>query len=273
LRKLTIAGTGGQCLMTPPPMVEGKIPYVLYNLGGPLGNFLTSAVTFGLYWIFRDVPVASQVLLMCSLIGVMLGLMNGIPLRMSGMDNDGRNAISLGKDPAALRAFWVQMQGNAMTAQGVRTKDMPEEWFAMPNDEAMKNPMIAALGVLCCNRMMDCHEFARAKGEISRLLELDSGIAGIHRGLMKCDLAYCYALEGQHEQAQALLDKEQEKLMKAMKDFPSVIRTRYALADPAEAEKILAHFEKVAKTYPYPCDIESERELMALVKGETEHAD
>ena len=34
LRRLSIAGTGGQCLMTPPENKEGKIPVVLYNLGG-----------------------------------------------------------------------------------------------------------------------------------------------------------------------------------------------------------------------------------------------
>lgn len=36
VRRLSIAGTGGQCLMSPPDMVDGKIPVVLYNLGGSL---------------------------------------------------------------------------------------------------------------------------------------------------------------------------------------------------------------------------------------------
>lgn len=40
LRRLSIAGTGGQCLMSPPDMVEGRIPVVLYNLGGSFMNIL-----------------------------------------------------------------------------------------------------------------------------------------------------------------------------------------------------------------------------------------
>ncbi len=33
LRRLSVAGTGGQCLMAPPEPVDGNIPVVLYNLG------------------------------------------------------------------------------------------------------------------------------------------------------------------------------------------------------------------------------------------------
>ena len=55
-----------------------------------------------------------------------------------------------------------------------------------------------------------------------------------------------------------------------MKDTPSVIRSEYAYAvlaekDEKKAEKLLARFEKVTKTYPYPQEIEAERELIDLV--------
>ena len=68
-----------------------------------------------------------------------------------------------------------------------------------------------------------------------------------------------------------MMTKEQKKFMKAMKSFPSVLRTQYALAllfekDIAKAEKIEGEFEKVAKTYPYSQDIESERDLMKIAK-------
>ena len=58
--------------------------------------------------------------------------------------------------------------------------------------------------------------------------------------------------------------------MKAMKSFSSVIRTEYALAllfekDTQKAEENT--FEKVAKTYPYSQDIESERELMRIAES------
>ena len=56
-------------------------------------------------------------------------------------------------------------------------------------------------------------------------------------------------------------------MAKAMKKFPAVLRTEYAYAlleekDGEKAGKIREEFEKMAEKYPYPCDIEAERELM-----------
>ena len=64
-----------------------------------------------------------------------------------------------------------------------------------------------------------------------------------------------------------MLDKEQKKFMKQMKNFPSVLRTEYVYALLCEkniekAQKVKVRFEKWAKTYPYQNDVKSERELM-----------
>jgi len=268
LRRFSLAGTGGQCLMEPPELVDGEIPVVLYNLGGSLMNLIFSALTLLLWLPLRVYPLISSSLLMCTLIGVVFALMNGIPMRMGEVDNDGYNARSLKEDKAALRAFWVQMKISAETARGKRLKDMPEEWFTVPSDEAMQNSMLAVLGVFACNRLMDEQRFAEADELMKRMLSNQSNMAGIHRGLMICDRIYVELLgERRAELLSSWLSKPQKKLMHAMKNFPSVIRTEYALAllsenDRAKAEKTAARFERYAKTYPYAGDIESERELM-----------
>ena len=39
---------------------------------------------------------------------------------------------------------------NEQTAKGVRIKDMPDEWFAMPSDEEMKNvPSVLRTEYVC----------------------------------------------------------------------------------------------------------------------------
>lgn len=123
LRRLSIAGTGGQCLMAPPPLVDGKIPYVLYNLGGSLAN-LAAALTFGIIWFAArgHVWLAPLAMLGC-LLGLIFALFNGIPLHAGSVDNDGYNALSLGQHPAALRAFRAQMQINAGLHRGLLTCD------------------------------------------------------------------------------------------------------------------------------------------------------
>ena len=46
LRRMKVLGTAGQCLMLPPDFVDGKIPVVLYNMGGSLMNLLKSSLSF-----------------------------------------------------------------------------------------------------------------------------------------------------------------------------------------------------------------------------------
>ena len=72
-----------------------------------------------------------------------------------------------------------------------------------------------------------------------------------------------------------MLDAGQKKFMKAMKKFPSVIRTEYALAllfenDADRAQSLLNDFEKIAKSYPYKPDIEGERTLINMAKKKYE---
>lgn len=270
LRQLRIAGTGGQCLMSPPEMAEGRLPVTLYNLGGPLANLLTAALALAPRGPAERGPLLSVFLLFFAVIGLFLAAMNGIPLRLGGIDNDGRNALSLGRDPAALRAFWVQMRVAEAQARGHRLREMPEDWFSMPGDEALQNPMTAAQGVLACNRLMDEGRLAEADRAIAHLLAVSRGVMGLHRGLLVCDRVTVELLgEARPAVLDGLLTREEVKFMGQMKRFPTVLRTRYLHAlltekDAAKAADIRAQLERVAKTYPYPADIASERELMAL---------
>ena len=271
-RRFSIAGTGGQCLMEPPELKNGEIPVVLYNLGGSLMNVVASGVFLILHFVLSDMAYVSIMFLIIAIIGFGIALINGIPMRMGTVDNDGYNAWALTRNKDALRAFWIQMKANEQISKGVRLKDMPEEWFELPDDEAMKNSMTATIGVFACNRLMDEHRFEEADQQMKHLILMDSGIVGVHRDLLVCDQIYCELIgRNRQNRIHAKLTKNQKKFMKAMKSFPSVIRTEYAYAllgenDLQKAEKIKIQFEKCAKTYPYPSDIQSERELMEIAE-------
>lgn len=155
VKRLSIAGTGGQCLMMPPDMQDGKIPVVLYNLGGSLLNILFGALFLAGCLLWNDIPFLSPLLFTFAAAGFILAMMNGIPMRMGTVDNDGYNAFALSKNKEAVEAFWVQLKVNGQFTRGIRLKDMPAEWFRVPTDEAMKNSMVAARGVAACNRLMD----------------------------------------------------------------------------------------------------------------------
>lgn len=266
-RRLSLAGTGGQCLMSPPPMKNRTFPYVWYNLGGVLMNLITASVSAGVALLCQNLRLVNAFCVVVALMGIAFALMNGIPMR-GAVNNDGYNALALGKSPQALRAFWLQMKINERIVAGERLKDMPNDWFLMPSDADMKNSMVAVLGVFACNRLMDEKHFAATDREIERLLSLDSGIVELHRRLLIDDQIYCELVgECKKERLDILRDKAQVKFNKSMKNFPTVLRTEYAYAllaehDEEKAEKLRLAFEKMARRYPHPQEIEAERELM-----------
>lgn len=272
-KRLSLAGTGGQCLMTPPEWRDGQIPFVLYNLGGSLMNLIFSALCALLAIPLRGVAWVSAVPWLFVITGVMIALMNGLPLRVGLVDNDGRNAVSMGKNPAALRAFWIQLKINAANAQGMRLKDMPDEWFALPPDADHANSMISTIDVLVCNRLLDAQHFDAAREQIDALLEREPPLAGLHRNLLVCDRLYLELIGPRSaERIDSLHTREQRKFMKAMRQLPSVLRTNYAYAllherDADQAAALLTQFEKRATTYPYESDVCSERELIAFAQN------
>lgn len=270
-RKLKIAGTGGQCLMSPPEMVDGKLPVVLYNLGGSIVNLVVTAMAIPAFGAIDKGSIFALFLFLFIAMGAITGLSNGIPLRTNTIDNDGYNAISLGKSKEAMRAFWIQMKVNEQLTKGLRVKDMPDEWFEVPSDEAMKNSMVATIGVYAANRLMDQHQFDEAEALMNHMLEIESGIVALHRNLIICDLIYLELIgQNRSDRLETLYSKELKKFIKAMKTFPSVIRTEYAYSllkehDSECAAKSMAAFARIAATYPYPNDINSERELIQIV--------
>ena len=269
-KRLKIAGIGGQCLMAPPEMVNGKYPVVLYNLGGSILNLVVSLVFVPIIIAAPEGGYLALFSFMMIGVGLISCLGNGIPLHTKTVDNDGYNAVSIHKSEHAMKAFWIQMKVNEQLRHGIRTKDMPDEWFEVPSDEAMKNSMVATIGVFSASRLMDQHRFDEAESLINHLLETETGMVPLHRNLLICDLIYLEVIGlNRSERIEDLYTKELKKFIKTMKAFPSIIRMEYAyylltMDDPDMAARLKASFEKVAETYPYPNDINTERELIEI---------
>ena len=104
-RKLSIAGTGGQCLMDPPDLKDGKMPVMLYNFGGAIVNLVTAVICAGLSFLVPFRSLAWTILMIFAVIGLAFALMNGLPCRMGPVNNDGKNALELSRSEEATRAF------------------------------------------------------------------------------------------------------------------------------------------------------------------------
>lgn len=270
LKKLSIAGTGGQCLMSPPDMIEGKLPVLLYNLGGPIFNFISAIFYLLLFFFFSLHPIIAPGSLIFSLVGFIFTVLNGIPMRMGTVDNDGYNAYSMHNNPEAMRAFWLQMKINESISSGLRLKDMPDDWFYMPDEKSMENSMVAVMGVFYCNRLMDQHRFSDAAQSMDHILQIPSGMVDLHRNMMLCDRLYLEIIGNNDPKLIALIYNDNlRKFMKSMQSFPSIIRTQYAYTkviekDTEQSDRLYAKFQKCANTYPYQQEVDAEYEYINL---------
>lgn len=265
LKRFSLTGTGGQCLLDPPEMRDGRFPVVLYNLGGVTINVITAGLFFALH--FQSRGLLNFFLLSLAAMGILFALTNGIPLRLNGMPNDGSNALSLGKDPQAMRAMWLQLRINALQTHGTRLRDMPGEWFVMPDEKALQKPLLAALGAFVENRMMDAERFDEAKAILETLLPVPTLIP-VYRSLLTLDMVYLNVLEyGKDADISVLESKGMRSFCRSMHRNPTVLRTQYAVAllhdgDKDKANRIRTQFDKAIRRYPIAADIECERMLM-----------
>ena len=276
VRRLSIPGTGGQCLMIPPGSPDEPYPVVLYNLGGVIANLVTAALAGALVPLCGGNRTLVGFLAGLCFFGIALALVNGIPQRGAAVPNDGWNALNLHKNELARRSLWVQLAVSGRLNQGERMRDMPNEWFVLPEGADLSNVLVSTLAVFDENRLVDQHDFEGALRACERLLAAEVGAPQVYVALLACDLVFCQLVLGLEPEVSRLEEQATAALLRQMRDNPSVLRTQYALAllvdgDKAKAASIRAEFDKIARSYPAEVDITLERELMALAQERLLH--
>lgn len=266
-KRFSLAGTGGQCLLAPPPYHDGNYPITLYNLGGSLLNIIASFICFILFLFLRDIPILSPFLFANIIVGIFFAFVNGIPLRIGGISNDGYNALNTNKDSLSKNAFWITLEINKLNSQGIRLKDMSDDLFPTLEASKVNNDLTTSLLVMNFQRAMDQLDFNKAKSILDFINDNHIPILGIHQNILINDQIYYLLISNNLTDIDSLYTKELKQFIKAMKKTPSIIRTQYAHEliynkDEDKAKKHRDFFYQVIKTHPYQCDIDSEKELM-----------
>ena len=272
-RRCRVRGTGGQCLLIPPAVDGTKGPYVLYNLGGVLLNLAVAGGALALLLLLRPAAPASYFLLFTILFGLLLAVSNGVPMRMSGIANDGYNALCLGRRPQARRALYAQLAVVGLAAQGVRMKDMPEELFDLGENPDWSDPILCTIAYMQVARLVDAQQFEQALALAEDYAARETGMLGLHRNELACEQIFCELMGPcRKEKLEQLNTRQVNRHIRATKrNNLSRCRLLYAWElllnrDRPAAERQLELFEQLAPTHPYPGEVESERELLAVIK-------
>lgn len=271
-KRFNVVGTGGQCLMMPPGNVNTyNYSYKLYGLGGIIANIISALISLILFFMLPKTDYLSEFMIIFFALGMALALINGIPLKISGFANDGYNIISLNKDKEARRSHYLQLYINGLQTKGTRLKDMPEEYFELPDSGDLTNPLIVTIGVFKSNYLHDKQDFNKAKETSIYLIENAPGLLGVHKSELQCELLF-YEVIGlcRQDEIEKLYTKELQQYIENTSFYVSRRRLMYGYEifvnhDRSSAKAELERFEQVAEDYPFKSEVEAEREMIKFI--------
>jgi hypothetical protein len=218
VKKLNIAGTGGQCLMYPPQWKDGeKYPYLAYNLGGGLFNIIFSLLAVPLFFTGSAFGGwAAGIFIFC---GVLLAITNLVPMTI-GVPNDGKNICDCRKSLIAQKALYLQLKMNADMSDDARLKELPLELLQVERTE-------------------------------------ESEKSGLVVGLHLYEI-YWYMENGMDEEAKALLAEMESKkdgMATLFLNAFELIRLYYMLFEKAPLEQIAAYYNGLKLVFQQNADL------------------
>lgn len=253
----SIPGTAGQCLMIPPQPVDGKVPYVLYNLGGGLANLLV----LPLVYLLSFVGLSREFVLIFVVIGIFMALLNLIPMK-DLVANDGHNILSISKLPQGSLYFAAQLHVLDQLIRGRTYKQMDPSFFFKISPEEVTNPIAVSSVFAYINLLMEEEDYAGVKAYIQELDLIDKSPIKIYQTLSKMMLAYCELIQDQP--MSVTFEKKEWSLLEALsKSQPSVLVFLYAYyqlveTDDRKAQSYFKILEKLKNSYPFPVEYEQE---------------
>lgn len=279
-KRFSISGTGGQCLLSPPHKPYNQLPYFWYNAGGVLMNLLTGIVALILWVMFPDLPMPLHLfLLIFFIVGFFLALMNGIPMKMSGITNDAYNLILMSKDPESRRSLAVQLYVNAEIQNGVRPKDMPEEWFRDIEIKDYCNLLHVNIKLLHAARLIDCMRFEEARAVLDKLFLHRGEIVGVFVLEIGCELLFLELVgERRQENIESLYTEKLQKYVLRYKNLmSSKQRLLFAIAlyrdrDILKAREIYEKLSANRDRYLLQGEVASDLDIMGRLLEKEEEA-
>ncbi|MCR8743857.1 site-2 protease family protein [Romboutsia lituseburensis] len=273
IKKFNLKGTAGQCLMMPKSDNCESCSYVLYNLGGILMNALVSILCFIIYSSVTTSIYLSEFLYGMIIFGVIAILTNGIPMKISGISNDGYNTFSILKNNTMKYCFYIQLKVHGLLSKGMRIKDMPIEWFEIDEKSDFSNPLICSIKCIEASYYHDRLEFDKAKSCYEFLINYSPNILKLFENEIKCELLFYEIIVTQNQNnINELYTKKLKSYIKATNCYISRARLMYAYhliieKDIKKANTFLDKFDKLKNTYPVKGEISGEVEVINFIKN------
>ena len=267
IKRMSIPGTAGQCLMMPPDSdTPEKVPAVLYHMGGGLFNLLTALCTYLLFLVCRGIYLRTFLLLLCT-VSLAQALLNLYPTKIQ-VPNDGYNIKRIRKSTADRIAVYNVLKINGY--QNLSLREMPEELFSYSEEGEFS----------CISKLMhgyyllDRHRFGEAEQFFRDCAEKNKKNIPYYRMEAACELLFCMILRNTpEEEIQAVCDDELKQYVEKTKKY-QIAKRRLLYAyqllycgNEDEAEQEYTEVMEMMKTHAFKGEIKMETSLLDHVRN------
>ncbi len=267
-RRFALGGTGGQCLMSPPDRPVAQIDTRWYNLGGVLANVLVATAALGAF-ILCDWPMWAETwMLMLAIIGFLYALLNGLPLKIGGVGNDGHNLLHLEKSPVGKLLLCRMLSANALVQEGVQPKNLPVDFFEPYGPIDWSDGMQANWQMMVIARMENLHQWEEAYGLLAEAVEKKDSMLGLFWQEMACEMVFVCAVTGRLDEARQLYTPALQKYVKtylttqSSKQRIDFAATLALEGDRAAASQMLTTLKANRRKYLLQGEVDMDIELM-----------
>ena len=267
-RNFELAGTGGQCLMAPPVRPLEEIDTRWYNAGGVLANILIVVASVVLL-LACDLPYWLNTLLVTmAIIGSLIALTNGIPMKIGGVANDGLNLLQMEKDLPGKQCFCNMLDINARSQEGQPYTEMPEPLFVMPEPLEWKNSMHVSSVLSSATRMMALQQWEDAYQLLTEACNNKDDCMKLYQLEVENMMTQVCILTGRNDEARQHYTKEIAKYVtqhaptQSDKQFTAMAVALALDGDRPKAEQICNELEANRNKYIHQGDVAMSLDLM-----------
>lgn len=222
VKRFAVDGTGGQCLLSPPDKPDSEISAGWYNAGGVVANVIVFLIVLPLCFVNLN-PFAEEFIIIFLLADLFLILTNGIPMRIGGIGNDAYNFIRLRKNPGSKRGILTQLRANALIQDGVRLKDMPEEWFRYDSNIDYGDALEVYIPLAAASRLIDMEKMEEAYQVLEELYSHKDIVMPLYVNEIACELLFTALATGRTDRAKEILD---DNLRKYIETYSKVMSSK-----------------------------------------------
>lgn len=205
LKRYSVPGTWGQCVLAPPLYNEKSWPFLWVHLGGVLANLVLS----GLALLFFD---TTWLLLIFSSIGFEFAVLNGIP---EG-ENDGRN-ILLGTQREEYRyLIYLGQKVEQLANRGMVLAEMPKKYFEKIPLGGQRTHLDDYHDLLRVEYFLDTKQWEKLRQELEMLWDHLKDVSPNYQLIIKANLLfYLLILQRDDPRIEEIWhDKELQEILK-----------------------------------------------------------